>query len=148
MDRLGVGKGPLQRHCSGWVGCGDYDGREGRSLELRGEWECESEPNSHPGVGLAFPLPFLSTDASWGKFMGSRARGGFRSWLCCFVYNIVGKPLGLSVSPFVVGMVIILTRPGCVRRREPMPAMCLAQAPTQSKCPASGSQRSSQPLRE
>lgn len=127
MDRLGGGEGPFATSLFwlGWVW--DDDRREGRSLGLTGEWECESEPNSHPAVGLAFPLSFLSTDASWGKFMGSRARDGFRSWLCCVVYNIVGKPLGLSVSPFVIGLAIILTCPGCVRRAETMSAMCLAQ---------------------
>lgn len=139
MDRLGGRDGPFATSLFwlGWVW--GYDKTEGRSLGLRGEQERASEPTSYPGMGFAFLLPFLSADASWQKFVGSRARDGFRSWLCCFVYD-VGMPLGLSVSPFVLAMVIILTCPGCVRKQT-RPAMCLAQALAQSKCPASGSQR-------
>lgn len=83
-------------------------------------------------------LPFLSRAASWGKFMGSRAREGFTS--CHFLYNL-GEPLGLSVSPFVTRMVITATCAGRVRHKETVPGKCLPQALALSACPRSGSQR-------
>lgn len=125
MDRLGVGKGPLQPYSVLLVGCEECDRREGRSLGLSCGWGCQSAPSCiRGGPGL---LAFLSKVPARGN---SQARepdvGGFGSWLCHFLYSL-GEPLGLSVSlcPRDGNR---QTCPGPVRRKETVPAKCLAGA--------------------
>ena len=72
--------------------------------------------------------------------MDSGARGGFSSWLHQFLYDL-GKSLSLSVSPFIMGMVIVLTCPGPARSEETVPGKCLAWTLALSERPLSGSQR-------
>lgn len=66
---------------------------------------CLREPGSDSGLGPAFLLPFLSRSVSDRKL---RARDGSTSWLHEFLYPS-GKSLGLSVSPFIMGTVAVLT---------------------------------------